>query len=250
MSSGTQSRTHKRSDTRLLIFAVLVTALPLVTANYSAAQFHGIPPSVTSIQNHFPPYLPNISPSVTSLGPRGYVGPPAFPVYPSSTGRFGHGSGNRYGYRNGYGYYGGGFVTPYYIPAYDPSYSYDTGGGGPYLYSGPPAEQTLHIVVDVPPAKRSVLEDDEDGPPPAIASRANRNGNAALAAAKPIDPTVLVFLDGHQQEVTNYAIMGQTVYVFDNRTQKIALTDLDVAATIKLNDDRGVDFHVPARTKS
>jgi hypothetical protein len=40
------------------------------------------------------------------------------------------------------------------------------------------------------------------------------------------------------------------VYVFDNRTQKIALTDLDVAATIKLNDDRGVDFHLPAHATS
>ena len=68
--------------------------------------------------------------------------------------------------------------------------------------------------------------------------------------AKSIDPTVLVFRDGHQQEVTNYAIMGQTVYVFDSRTQKIALTDLDVGATIKVNDDRGVDFHLPAQTKS
>ncbi len=68
--------------------------------------------------------------------------------------------------------------------------------------------------------------------------------------AKPVDATVLVFRDGHQQEVNNYAIMGQTIYVFDNRTQKIALTDLDVAATVKLNDDRGVDFHVPLHAKS
>jgi hypothetical protein len=44
--------------------------------------------------------------------------------------------------------------------------------------------------------------------------------------------------------------VGQTVYVFDKRTQKIALTDLDVAATVKVNDDRGVDFHVPVPTKS
>jgi len=68
--------------------------------------------------------------------------------------------------------------------------------------------------------------------------------------AKPVDPTVLVFRDGHQQEVSNYAIMGQTVYIFDSRTQKIALADLDVAATIKVNDDRGVEFHIPAHTKS
>jgi hypothetical protein len=247
MSSGTQSRTHKRSDTRLLIFAVLVTALPLVTANYSAAQFHGIPPSVTSIQNHFPPYLPNISPSVTSLGPRGGVGRPAFPVYPPFPGHSGQGFRNRNGFRSGFST--GAWIAPYYGPAYDDSYAYDA-GGAPYMYSGPPPEQTLHIVVDLPAARRTVAEDDEDDPPLAIASKSTRNGNAADADAKPIDPTVLVFRDGHQQEVTNYAIMGQTVYVFDHRTQKIALTDLDVAATIKVNDDRGVDFHVPPHTKS
>ena len=39
--------------------------------------------------------------------------------------------------------------------------------------------------------------------------------------------------------------MGQTVYVFDKRTQKIALADLDVPATIKANDDRGLEFKIP-----
>ena len=247
MSSGSPSRSALRFDTRFLILALI--SLPLLMTEFVAAQIHGIPPSVTSIQNHFPPYLPNIAPSVTSLGPRGGVGRPAFPVYPASPGRFGQGFGNRHGFRNGYGYYGGGFVAPYYIPAYDMSYGYDTGGGGaPYMYSGPPTEQTLHIVVDLPTAKHDVADDDESLPPPAKSKSDSIVTDAR--DAKPIDPTVLVFRDGHQQEVTNYAIMGQTVYVFDHRTQKIALTDLDVAATIKVNDDHGVDFHVPAHDKS
>ena len=59
-------------------------------------------------------------------------------------------------------------------------------------------------------------------------------------------PTVLVFRDQHQQEVQNYAIVGQTLWNFaPQRTQKIPLSDLDVAATTKANDDRGVDFRVP-----
>ena len=116
------------------------------------------------------------------------------------------------------------------------------------MYSGPPTEQTLHVVVDLPTAMHGDADDDESLPPPA---KPRSDSDAAnLREATPIDPTVLVFRDGHQQEVTNYAIVGQTVYVFDKRTQKIALTDLDVAATIKLNDDRGVDFHVPAHAKS
>src|SRR5271165_1420262 len=249
MSGGTQFRSPKRCDTRLLVLVLI--ALPLVTAKYSAAQIHGVPPSVTSIQFHTLPFMPNIRPSVISLGPYGYGS--TYPVSGQYRGRNGNGYRYRdgYRYRNGDGYSTGAYIAPYYFPAYDTSYGYDSsGGGGPYVYSGPPAEQTLHIVVDLPPAKRTVAEDDGDDPPPTIASKPNRNDSAADANAKPVDPTVLVFRDGHQQEVTNYAIMGQTVYVFDNRTQKIALTDLDVAATIKVNDDRGVDFHVPPHTKS
>jgi len=238
MSSGTQSRSPRRCNTRLLVLALF--ALPLLAPDFAAAQVHGIPPSVTSIQFHTPPFMPNIRPSVTSLGPYGYGR--SYPVSGPYRGR------NGYTYRNGYGYSTGAYIAPYYFPAYDTSNGYDTGGAGPYVYSGPPTDQTLHIVVDLPPAKRRAAEDEESLPPP---MKSNLDNVAAAARdAKPIDPTVLVFRDGHQQEVTNYAIMGQTVYVFDKRTQKIALTDLDVAATIKLNDDRGVDFHLPAHATS
>ena len=37
---------------------------------------------------------------------------------------------------------------------------------------------------------------------------------------------MLIFRDGRKQEISNYAIMGQVVYVFDEHTKKIPLTDL------------------------
>ncbi len=153
----------------------------------------------------------------------------------------------RRGY-GGYGYgYGYGYAVPYsYVyPSDDASYY---GGGGPYLESGPPqggappAEQTLHIIVDTAPqrsAPRDEIADDQPEPPA-----------ATIPDAKPGEPTTLVFRDGHKQEVTNYAIMGQTLYVFDNRTKKIALADLDVPATVKANDDEGVEFQVPKTKQS
>jgi hypothetical protein len=63
----------------------------------------------------------------------------------------------------------------------------------------------------------------------------------------PILPaTILVFRDHHQQEIQNYAIVGQTLWNFASpHTQKIPLADLDLAATEKMNDDRGVAFQVP-----
>ena len=60
-------------------------------------------------------------------------------------------------------------------------------------------------------------------------------------------PTVLVFRDQHKQEIRNYAIVGQTLWSFGSpRTEKIPLPDLDLAATTKANDDRGLTFRLPA----
>jgi hypothetical protein len=58
--------------------------------------------------------------------------------------------------------------------------------------------------------------------------------------------TVLVFKDGHQQEVQNYAIVGDALYdMSSGHRKKIAIADLDLTATVKQNDDRGVDFRLP-----
>jgi hypothetical protein len=61
--------------------------------------------------------------------------------------------------------------------------------------------------------------------------------------------TVLVFRDQHKQEIQNYAIVGQTVWIFGQRTAKIPLSDLDLPATTKANDERGVDFRVPGENE-
>jgi hypothetical protein len=67
------------------------------------------------------------------------------------------------------------------------------------------------------------------------------------APAKPEPANVLVFRDQHQQEITNYAISGSTLWVLNDHlvAKKIPLTDLDLTATAKANDERGVEFQVP-----
>ena len=76
----------------------------------------------------------------------------------------------------------------------------------------------------------------------------NYYGNAvppAPAAEKP-PSTVLVFRDGHQLEVQNYAVAGTTLWVFsDQETRRVPLADLDVAATERVNAQRGIDFETP-----
>jgi hypothetical protein len=77
--------------------------------------------------------------------------------------------------------------------------------------------------------------------------RRNAQPREEAKADTPEPSTVLVFRDRRKQEVQNYAIVGQTLFSFSGpRTQKIPIADLDLTATAKANDARGVDFKVPA----
>ncbi|MGC2258994.1 MAG: hypothetical protein WA594_11870 [Candidatus Sulfotelmatobacter sp.] len=67
----------------------------------------------------------------------------------------------------------------------------------------------------------------------------------------PQPPTTLVFKDGHQLQLNNYAIVSQTLYDFTpGHPRKIALSDLDLPATQKQNDDRGVVFELPPSSQT
>lgn len=71
--------------------------------------------------------------------------------------------------------------------------------------------------------------------------------SASSQPAQPQEPNVLVFRDGHQLEVQNYAIVGDFLYDFTpGHARKVPLSQLDLPATVKTNDDRGVDFTLPA----
>jgi hypothetical protein len=70
--------------------------------------------------------------------------------------------------------------------------------------------------------------------------------NASYSAPEATSPTTLVFKDGHELEVDNYAVAGQTLYdLTPGRSQKIALSDLDLSATQKQNHDQGAAFELP-----
>lgn len=59
-------------------------------------------------------------------------------------------------------------------------------------------------------------------------------------------PTVLVFRDKHSLEIANYAIVGPTLWVLsEHKARKIPLSDLDLGATARLNEERGVEFAAP-----
>jgi tetratricopeptide (TPR) repeat protein len=56
---------------------------------------------------------------------------------------------------------------------------------------------------------------------------------------------VLIYQDGRQLEVQNYAILGKTLWVFsDQASRRIPLADLDLPATRKFNESRGINFEL------
>jgi len=78
-------------------------------------------------------------------------------------------------------------------------------------------------------------------------SYARRSQSREEERAAVFPATALVFRDQHVEEVRNYAIAGGTLWVLNDHQagKKIPLAQLDLAATAKMNDDRGVDFQVP-----
>ena len=95
-------------------------------------------------------------------------------------------------------------------------------------------------------------------PPVANAPDPHARENAALDPAG--DPpeadsaqeiTTLVFKDGHQIDVGNYAIVGHTLYdMSPGHPRKVALADLNLDETEKQNDAHGVRFQVPPTSQA
>lgn len=69
---------------------------------------------------------------------------------------------------------------------------------------------------------------------------------------KELPPAILVYRDGHTEEVSSYSIIGTTLYTKSDYwtsgawVRKIQVAELDLSATIKQNRDRGVKFDLPS----
>ena len=75
----------------------------------------------------------------------------------------------------------------------------------------------------------------------------------SLQQAQPeLPPTVLIFRDGHREQVPGYAIVGATLYANGDYwqsghwTKNIELSALNIPATVQANHDNGVKFLLPS----
>ena len=68
---------------------------------------------------------------------------------------------------------------------------------------------------------------------------------AVLRAEAARESTTLVFKDKHREEVQNYAVVGNSLWILDEtKASKVPLDDLDLDTTKRVNEDRGIDFDV------
>jgi hypothetical protein len=228
--------------------SALVAGFALILIPSALAQINGVPASVSSIGfgGHF--NSPGVPASVTSIGPRGLVPNhqffttpnccinPLFPTAPVVPGRRHH-HGDR-----GLGF---GQVAVYPVPypvavpvseeEVAPDQADEQYNGGPTIFDrrGPGGEAYGQPSRGVEPAVETASASVPDAPAPDQPK------------------TLLVFKDGHQSEVENYAIVGDTLYdLSEGRRHKIALADLNLQATAQQNEDRGIDFTIPATAAS
>ncbi|MFZ0797125.1 MAG: hypothetical protein WCA13_07075 [Terriglobales bacterium] len=222
----------------LLVFSV-ASCLPV------QAQINGVPPSVTSM-GFGGRFINGIPPSVTSLGPNGYGSLPFLggcctnlflPANPHPPLFSGHHHRGRKDKDHDFFAVGEPVYVPYAVPYVEDADDDDSPDAD---YAPAPGERNAD-----PPTKRGVGR--ESAVNANLAGKPASGGPEEPVAAQP--STVLVFKDGHQSDVRNYAIVGDTLFDFTaGRTRKILLADLDLPATQKANDDRGVDFQIPDST--
>jgi hypothetical protein len=235
------------------LLCATVAGLALVLAPALLAQINGVPASVTSIGfgGHFnqPQGIP---PSVTSIGPLGLVPGstffpqtccinPLFPVNPNPpvSQRHSHTHHRSQFFSQSVALYPVLYPVPYAVPVEEAATEEpEDYSGGPTIFDrrGPGTASHGDRYAGRPRDERAEVTPE----PPVIETH---------VADQP--KTVLVFKDGHQSEVENYAIIGDTLYdLSEGRRHKIPLADLDLIATARQNDDRGIDFKVPPSAKA
>ena len=153
---------------------------------------------------------------------------------PRFNGRF------RAGFYSGYPYYYGWYGSPFWWDWANSSYDSQNDNSYAQYQANAEISRLSDEVQDLREEQQArQYQPAPPTPPPASQTKSEAKQSEDL-------PVVLVFLDKRIQEVKNYAVANEMLVVLEgNRRKKYPLADIDLAATMKLNDERGVDFQVP-----
>ena len=239
---------------RHLLFLSLAVSFLLVSAAVAQNNFpggnqfkiNGVPPSVTSFGFGGHPGFFGVPPSVTSIN----FGVVANTGFRHPHGEFGHGF-RHHNPGSANPFFGGTVYVPYAYPAYIAEPMVDD--SGPYETVAPeqPAADSIQRELN---SLKATIDDYRDELRSTHSKPHDREPEALPQSQQPVadqPKTVLIFKDGHQVTVMNYAIVGTTLYdLSDGRQKKVALAELDLPATVKQNDERGVEFLLPIGVKA
>ncbi len=146
-------------------------------------------------------------------------------------------------------------IYPYAVYPYALSYPFWWDDSEDMVEQPAPQPQPIVIVVD--------RAQQQPAPAPQPAQIIEREGDRyvqrgsgsplspAPAVPKKIEPppppAVLILRDGRKLEVTDYAITGDTFYdLSGGRTHRIAVADINLPATQKANEARGINLSLPS----
>jgi hypothetical protein len=137
-----------------------------------------------------------------------------------------------------------------YPSAYYPSdfgdYSYAAAPDYQYQYAQNQAIEQQQLSQEISRLSDEVERLREQQESSNAAPREPARRSQTYSRAEPSTPTELVFKDQHQEDVENYAVVGKILWIFnEQQARKVPLADLDLSATQKVNEDRGVEFQPP-----
>jgi hypothetical protein len=215
---------------------------------------------------------------VSSADAQGHGGFAGGPGGHSGSGSF-RGGGGRGGFsrgRHGHRFFGDEGYWPYF---YSDDYDWEpetTDGPPPQYITPQPVQSTVASPAPVP-AHSEVLElqgdqwvrltnygasqsqgfysqPQPDGPstPRSSATPASSHRTPPAEPARELPPAVLVFRDGHKEEIRKYVIMNGTVitnadyWTSGSWTRKVQLAELNIPATLEANRELGTKFSLPS----
>ena len=155
---------------------------------------------------------------------------------------------DRFGFDGFYGWPG----YPY-LPWWDWGYpflwdNWDDSGG----YDAQPGNDAAQAYPEYAPAPYDPAPEPSQPQQPAAPWPYSRPAPSESPAPPPAPeaPVTLVFKDGRPHEqIRNYLMTATTLSVLDQHRREIPVDQIDLAATVKLNRESGVDFNVPGGSR-
>jgi len=153
------------------------------------------------------------------------------------------------------GYFGDSGFGPYYYSNFDSGAGYTDAPAPPYtVQQAAPAPASHHsepMLLELQDDHWARVTNGESHTGGQLSEPSTANARRT-PEAETLPAAMLVFRDGHQEEIGKYMIVGTTIFTradfwsSGSWTHKVEVAELDVPATLRLNQERGAKFNLPS----